>query len=310
MALLVAVAAFVLAAFAAPAFAAAPIAEVPYRIDYDGAITVEATVDGRGPYDFIVDTGATLSLVFQNLAARETFAPTGGPPRRVLGITGSAVLDTYRIGDIAIGAAGLDDHVGVIIPDWAPPRKSPAGVIGLDFLRRYAVVFNVRARTISFYPHGEIPKDRIDGWRSIRLRANTYAAASGALYSARGLINRSPTTFLIDLGSGTTLINYRAAEAMFSSVVGRDLGEGFTTGSRLKDVFDDRTKVRTALINRIQIGRLSWRRVGVIVHNAPIFDEIGVQRLPFALLGADLIMGGDFALDFGEHRLYLAKRRV
>jgi predicted aspartyl protease len=310
MALLVAVAAFVLAAFAAPAFAAAPIAEIPYRIDYDGAITIEATIDGRGPYDFIVDTGATLSLVFQNLAARETFAPTGGPPRRVLGITGSAVLDTYRIGDIAVGAASLDDHIGVIIPDWAAPRKSPAGVIGLDFLRRYAIVFNVRERTMSLYRHGEIPKDRIDSWRSIRLRANTYAAASGALYSAKGLINRSPTTFLIDLGSGTTLINYRAAEAMFSSVVGRDLGEGFTTGSRLKDVFDDRTKVRTALINRIQIGRLSWRRVGVIVHNAPIFDEIGVQRLPFALLGADLIMGGDFALDFGEHRLYLAKRRV
>jgi len=310
MAFLVAVAALVLAAFAAPASAAAPIAEIPYRIDYDGAITVEATIDGRGPYDFIVDTGATLSLAFQNLAARESFAPTGGPPRRVLGIGGSALLDTYRIGDIAVGAASLDDHIGVIIPDWAAPRRSPAGVIGLDFLRRYAVIFNIRSRTITLYPHGEIPKDRIDGWRSIKLRANTYAAASGALYSTKGLINRSPTTFLIDIGSGTTLINYRAAEAMFSSVVSRDLGEGFTTGSRLKDIFDDRTRVRTALINRIQVGRVSWRRVGVIVHDAPIFDEIGVQRLPFALLGADLIMGGDFALDFGELRLYLAKRRA
>ncbi len=306
---LIAAIALSLIAIASDAFAQEPIATIPYRIAYDGAITVEVTIDGRGPHDFIVDTGATLSLVFQNLAARETFAATGGPPKRVLGITGSATLDPYRIGDIAVGGAVLEDHIGVIIPDWAAPRKSPAGVIGLDFLRRYAVVFDVRGRTMTLYPHGEIPDGRLKGWRSVKLRANTYAAASGALYSTKGLINRSPTTFLIDLGSGATIINYRAAEAMFSSVVTRDLGEGFTTGSRLKDVFDDRARVRTAKINRIQIGRTAWRGVGVIVHDAPIFDEIGVSRLPFGLFGADLIMGGDFALDFGERRLYLAKRR-
>lgn len=308
MAKFVAAIALLMVAFAEAA--AAPLAVIPYRIDYDGAITVEATIDGRGPYDFIIDTGSTLSLAFQNLAAREGFPPTGGAPRRILGITGSATLDTYHMGDVGVGGAVLDEHVGVIIPDWAAPRKSPAGVIGLDFLRRYAVVFDVRSRTIELYPHGALPENRIDGWRSVKLRANTYAAASGALYSTKGLINRSPTTLLIDLGSPTTLINYRAAEAMFSSVVSRDLGEGFTTGSRLKDVFDDRTRVRTAKINRIQVGRTAWRGVGVIVHNAPIFDEIGVQRLPFGLLGADLIMGGDFALDFGEGKLYLAKRRA
>jgi hypothetical protein len=214
------------------------------------------------------------------------------------------------MGDIGIGGVALEDHVGVVIPDWAAPRKSPAGVIGLDFLRRYAVVFNVRARTIELYPHGAIPQDRLKGWRSVKLNANTYAAASGALYSTKGIVNRSPTTFLVDLGSATTMLNYRAAEAMFSSVATRDLGEGFTTGSRLKDLFDDRERVRTAKINRIQIGRTAWRGVGVIVHDAAIFDEIGVQRLPFGLLGADLVMAGDFALDFGERKLYLAKRRT
>ncbi len=305
----VAAAAFLFVAYASEASAQEPVAVIPYRLDYDGAITVSATIDGRGPYDFIIDTGATLSLAFQNLATLENFAPTGGPARRVLGITGAATLDTFHMGDIAVGPATLEDHVGVIIPDWASPRKSPAGVIGLDFLRKYAVVFDVRARTITLYPHGAIPEDRLNGWRSVKLNASTYAAASGALYSTKGLINRKPTTLLIDIGSPTTLINYRAAEAMFSSVATRDLGEGFTTGSRLKDVFDDRTRVRTAKINRIQVGRTAWRGVGVIVHDAQIFEEIGVERLPFGLLGADLIMGGDFALDFGERKLYLAKRR-
>lgn len=293
--------------FALPVRAGEPIAVVPYRIDYDGALTVSATIDGRGPYDFVIDTGATLSLAFQNLALTEGFQPTGGPPRRILGITGSATLDTYHMGDVAIGAAVLPAHVGVILPDWEAPRRTPAGLIGLDFLRRYAVVFDIRARTMTFYPHGGIPEERIDGWRSVKLAANTYAAASGALFTTRGLVNRTPATFVIDLGSVATLINYRAAEAMFSSVVTRDLGEGFTTGSRLKDVFDDRTRTRVARINRIQTGRNTWRNVPVWVKNAPIFDEMGVQRLPFGLLGADLLAAQDFALDFGEKRLYLSK---
>lgn len=295
------------AALTGRALAQEPIAVVPYRIDYNGLITVEASVNGRGPYDFIIDTGATLTLAFQNLADSEGFPPTGGPPRRVLGISGSSDLDTFILGDIALGPAALNDHIGVILPDWGAPRRTPAGIIGIDFLKRYAVVFDVDKRTISLYPHGAIPEERIKRWKSVKLQARTYAAASGALYSTKGLVNRSPTTFIIDLGSVATMINYRAAEAMFSSVVSKDLGEGFTTGSRLRDVFDDRTRARTALLNRIQIGRATWRNAGVWVYDAPIFDEIEVQRLPFGLLGADLLASQDFALDFGENRLYLSK---
>ncbi len=290
-----------------PHAAAAPIAVIPYHFDYDGSMTVSATVNGRGPYDFVIDTGATMSIAFQNLAALEGFMPTGAPPRRVLGISGSAELDTYRLGDIALGAAALKDHVGVIIPDWSPPRKTPAGIIGIDFLRQYAVVFDVSERTISLYPHGGIPADRTRKWRSVKLRANTFAAAAGALYTTRGQISRSPATFIIDLGSATTMINYRAAEAMFSKVVLTDLDQGFTTGSRLKDIFDDRTRTRTALLDRIHVGRTTWRNVAVWVKNAPIFDEIGVQQQPFGLLGADLIAAQDFALDFEENLLYLDK---
>ncbi|MCB2112400.1 MAG: aspartyl protease family protein [Parvularculaceae bacterium] len=304
---LIAVLSVLAAAISGRALAQEPIAVIPYRIDYDGLITVEATVNGHGPYDFVLDTGATLTLAFQNLAAAEGFPPTGGPKRRVLGISGSSELDTFVLGEVSFGAAKLENHIGVILPDWGAPRRTPAGIVGIDFLKRYAVVFDVRKKTITLYPHGAIPKNRIRSWKTVKLRPRSYAAASGALYTTKGLVNRSPTTFIIDLGSVATLINYRAAEAMFSSVVSRDLGEGFTTGSRLKDVFDDRTRARTALLNRIQVGRASWRNAAVWVYNAPIFDEIDVQRLPFGLLGADLIASQDFALDFGENKLYLSK---
>lgn len=299
---------FAAAAMLTPAAAEDPVAVVPYRIDYGGALTVAVTIDGRGPYDFILDTGATLTLAFQNLAAIEQFQPAALGQRRVLGISGSAMLDTYRIGDISVGGAVLPDHVGVILQDWKAPRRSPAGIIGIDFLRQYAVVFNVREKTMTLYAHGKIPKDRIAGWRSVKLQAETYAAASGALYATRGKINRSPVNLIVDLGSVTTMINYRAVESMLPSVMTNDSAVGFTTGTRLKDVFDDRTRVRTALLDRVQIGRKAWRSVPVWVHDASIFDEIGVQGRAFGLLGADLLIAQDLALDFGEARLYIRQR--
>lgn len=284
-----------------------PIATIPYFVDDNGAFNVAVTIDGRGPYHFIIDTGATLTLAFENLAAIENFEPTGASKRRVLGISGSALLDTYRIGDVALGPAVMRQHVGVILGDWKPPRTTPQGILGIDFFRQYAVVFDVSDKTLSLYPHGGIPKERIKKWRSIRLRPKTYAAASGALYTTAGYLNRSPTTFIIDLGSVATLVNYDAAESIFSGTISQGGASSVTTGSRLKDVFDDRTRAVTGRFNRIQIGSAIWRNVVVWLKDAPIFEELGVSQVPYGLLGADLLAAQDFALDFGENRLYLSK---
>lgn len=310
--LLAALAAFA-AAFMSFGSAAAeddqPIAVVPFRLDYGGLITVQTTIDGRGPYDFVIDTGATLTIAFENLAMVEALPPTGGSKKRILGITGSAEFDTHHFGTVGIGQASMEDHVGVIVPDWEAPRKSPAGIIGLDFLRQYAVVFDVDARTMKIYPHGGIPKSAIKGWRTTKLQRKTFTAATGALYTTSAAINYFQATFIVDTGSVSTLINYNAAESLFSGAVSRDLGEGFTTGSRLRDLFDDRTHARTALIYRVQIGRTIWRNVGVWVKDAEIFDEMQVQRLSYGLLGLDLLSTQNFAFDFGEDRLYLSKRQ-
>ncbi len=286
--------------------AAAPIATVPYSINEEGSITVNVTIDGRGPYVFIVDTGATVTLAFQNLAARERFTPTGGEPKRVLGITGSAVLDTYRFGDVALGGAVIDDHVGVVLPDWAAPRITPDGILGIDFFRRYAVVFDINARTMSLYPHGGLPADVLR-WRRVKLAPKSYAAVSGELFTALAKLNGEPATFIIDLGSVSSLVNYKAGEAIFSNIITSSGARSRTTGTRLADVFDDRTKTRVGRFGTIRAGQLVWRNRLVWLKDAPIFKELGVERQPFGLLGLDLLAEKSFALDFGENRLYVSR---
>lgn len=295
-------------AAAAPLRAAEPVASIPYRVDFGGWFTVAVMVNGQGPYDFVLDTGSTLTLAFRNLANIQAFEPTGGPPLRVLGILSKEELEPYALGDIALGGAVLEDHVGIILGDWAPPRRTPRGIIGLDFLREYAVHFNSATRTMTLYPHGGIPKSELKGLIKVKLTPDDFGATSGALFKAEGLVNRKPVKFIIDLGSASTLINYIAGEAIFSTVQTTNIGQGFTTGSHLKDVFDDRTHARTALLNRIQLGRAIWRNHGAWIYNAPVFDDLGVQGLAYGLAGVDLFADRDFALDFGENALYVSRR--
>jgi len=104
-------------AFAAQSMMAAkadePLATIPYRIDYDGLITMGVMVNGKGPYDFIIDTGSTLTLAFSRLAREQGFAPTNGPPKRILGITDARSVPTFVLGEIDVGGVALADHIGI-----------------------------------------------------------------------------------------------------------------------------------------------------------------------------------------------------
>jgi hypothetical protein len=292
---------------ALPVRAAAPVAIAPYLITGEGAITIGVTVDGQGPYPFIIDTGATLTLVFENFAKARAPARAEGPSFRILSISGVKVFDPYVIGDIAAGAVLARRQTGVILPDWEAPRETPAGVIGLDILENFALAFDVDARTIAFYPKGALPAELTGKMRKTPMKRTRYEGAGAELFTVRGRVNGEPITFILDLGLATTLVNYAAGEALFSGRLFVAAGRTARTGTRLDDVFDDRTRVSSGVMRTITVGTQRWSRPVVWIYDAPLFDELGVQRLAYGLLGADLLMRKDFAIDFASGRLYLGR---
>ncbi len=305
LALLTALLAFVV--MAAPARAAAPVAVVPYFLTPEGAIAINVTIDGRGPYAFIVDTGATLTLVFENFAKAASLVRADGPSLRILSISGSKLFEPYRIGDLFAGTRLAGDHVGVVLPDWEAPRVTPAGILGLDVFENFALAFDVGARTIAFYPAGALPEDLTRRMRKIPMKLTRFGLTSAALYTVRGRVNGEPINFILDLGIPTTLVNYAAGDALFANQINSGGGRAGTSGSRLLDVFDDRTRLSAGVMRRISIGTQRWQRRTVWIYDAPLFDELGVQRLPYGLLGADMLTDQDFAIDFAAQRLYFGR---
>ncbi|MFN0022995.1 MAG: aspartyl protease family protein [Parvularculaceae bacterium] len=284
-----------------------PIAVVPYSVTTEGAISIAVTIDGRGPYDFLVDTGATLTLVFENFARRAPLQRAEGNAKRILSISGARVFEPYIIGDLTAGTLLSSRQTGVVLPDWEAPRETPAGIVGLDVLENFALAFDVRAKTISFYSRDGLPAELTRRMRKAPMRRTRYDGGGAELYTVNGRINGEPIRFIVDLGLATTLVNYAAGDALFASTLSIASGRTATTNTRLDDVFDDRTKISAGTMRAITVSTQRWSRKTVWIYDAPLFDELGVQRLAYGLLGADLLTRQDFAIDFSAERIYFAR---
>jgi len=292
-----------------PAQGADPITELPYRIDYDGWITVSAMVNGKGPYDFIVDSGATITAVFANLSDTNAFTLADRPPIRVLGLVTANSLPAVNIGDIAVGNQRLAGHVGVVLPNWKNVERSPSGVIGLDFLTQYKVYIDADKRTIRLYDRQDSAPLLPDGWSKTRMRADDFASDASTLYRITVNMYGRRIPCIIDLGASGTIVNYRALRRLYSGVyTGQSGRKGFSTGSRLSDIFENVEISRPVRIPIIKIANAQWRQHIVHAFDAPIFEELGVHRKPFCLVGTDLMAEHSFIFDFTHETLYMGPK--
>ena len=292
----------------APA-SAQPVQSVPYHVGYNGWFTVEVMVNGQGPYDFIIDTGATQSLVFQSLADEIDFISTGGTPQTVLGLAAQGAFPPYLIGELAVGEAKLGGLISVILPDWGVETR-PYGIIGLDFLRQYIVVFDAEAGLIHFYDRDAPPPgDAVNNWKRAELTPDNFGLESNYLYTVKGFVNSRRVTFLVDLGASGTLINRSGIAAVVKTGYSIRLRpSGGDARERITDALNRSQETRSVKVNRFKIGRNYWYRVILAIHDSPIFSELGVQSEPFGLFGADLVRDRSFLLDFEGGEMLIGKR--
>ena len=304
-------AAFFMAALPVRAMGAEPVASIPYRLDFNGWYTVDVEINGSGPYKFIVDTGATLTAVFESIPISQDFAPANQPDRRVLGIIGAQTLPSVTIGDLKIAGLEMNDHVSVVIPDWDTPGDKPHGILGLDFLTRYTVLFDAERMLIELYSPDNPPTDIMAEMSRTRMRHNTFNRGYGGLYTITLNIAGRRIHSIVDLGADGTILNYRAMRRLLGGVyIAPGRLTGTSTGSKLRDVFGDETRALSILAGPTKIGNARWGRMTFIVFNAGIFKELGVTKLGYGLLGADLLRDRNFIFDFANERFYITHRAV
>jgi len=139
------------------AFTAAPLAaadrtrpEVPLVIDGQGGITVAVRVNDAGPYTFLLDTGASRSIVSDELA-QELGAPVVARTEVVTN-EGSDMRVVVRLSSVILASARVDALLAPVLPAAQLGRagRGVRGVLGQDFLSSFNYTLDYRRSRLTW----------------------------------------------------------------------------------------------------------------------------------------------------------------
>lgn len=114
----------------------------------DAAIIVQVKVNGQGPYDFVLDTGATFTCLDNELAEQLNLPEWKGSFGTVVVGPGGGMkllkIETLEVGDAK--ASGLT--ACSIDLDRMAPGLGIKGLVGLNFLKPYRVTIDFAKKSL------------------------------------------------------------------------------------------------------------------------------------------------------------------
>lgn len=132
--------------------------EIPVRTTASGFISGEVRVEGvEKPLNFIIDTGASVSVVSEILSEQEGLGSYLQPTRmRVFGAAGIAEdVKTVLLPKVLLGTLARE-QISAAVLDLEPLNETAGftqdGILGANFLRHFRVSFDFPRRVIRLEP--------------------------------------------------------------------------------------------------------------------------------------------------------------
>lgn len=253
------------------------------------------TVNGRGPFTFVIDTGAAATAVSDAVAA-ELALPQRAPVL-VHGITTATRTDSVAVDRLQLSGLNFHDLVCPVLP---ADNLGADGLLGLDVLGRFRLSFDVSRRSASL----SIPGVRIlmggadmtTGTRLPRAGVRTVRGRFGQLILTQVAVEGVPTAAFIDSGAQYSIGNGRLQRAVaarrseFGRLAQRVPLYGVTGQSLSADL---------ARVSDLRLGANRLGPTPLLFADLHCFGTLELDDRPALLIGADLL--GRFrhvAMDF------------
>lgn len=137
------------AAASDPAAPAANIITARIKLDELSMIIVPVSINGSGPYDFLLDTGCSNTMIDQKLATQLELPQVG--ERKIIGILGSSIVPIVRANSVSVDGATVPD-LRISATTGRMTVAKVRGVLGLDFLQNFDLLIDYRHQSIQFAP--------------------------------------------------------------------------------------------------------------------------------------------------------------
>lgn len=258
--------------------------------DLNARLTVPVSINGGGPYQFVVDTGAERTVISRELANRLTLSPS----RQVTLITigGTGLVDTAVVPDLKL-TASRSRLVDLQAPVLSQVHLGAAGMLGIDSLQSKRVILDFRAKRMTI---SEAPRPaRTEQDEIVVIAKRRY----GQLILVDAEVEGQAVNVVIDTGSAVTIAN----DALRQRLIRRGR-LGPTVPIMITSVTGIQTPADYTSIRRIRIGGVNLDDMPIAFAKAQIFNRLGLERKPALLLGMDALHLFDrVSIDFANRNV-------
>jgi predicted aspartyl protease len=253
-----------------------PLFAAPTRLDRIGRVMTHVMVNGKGPFRFVIDTGASRSTLAPHLA--RSLGLNNSPGRNVMlnGVTGAAEVATVAVDSIEIGQLKFEDQNLPVI--FTSIMGNADGILGVAGFKDQRIDVDFR-------------RDRVSVLASDGRRPNYSLVTARAQRNVNGLmiidvrVGRGiHAKAVIDTGAERTLGNITLQNALNRGRKKRDMVEAVVHGAT-PDIADGQVQQ----IKEARIGDMVLSNLEVIFADFHVFKLWQLDQEPALLIGMDML---------------------
>jgi predicted aspartyl protease len=272
---------------------AASLFATPTTRDHIGRVVVPVTINGQGPFRFIVDTGANHSTISPRLVRVLGLTPADGTTVVVDGITGAAQTSFVTVERLQAGELVIDGTALPIV--WAPVMAGADGILGAAGLTEKSLLIDFQRNRVEIAHH-------VAGFlraQSIRIHA---LPLSHGLIAVDAKVGRTRVTAIVDTGAERTLGNLALRNALKTH-----RPRGVVTLTSVYGATEEVEAGEIEIAPPITIESLRITEVAVVYGDFHIFKVWGLQDSPAMIIGMDILgTVASLSIDFKHQDIYVA----
>ena len=251
--------------------------------DTFGRPTARVMLDGQGPFQFLVDTGSTTTVLAARHAARMKSPIVG--VATVNGTTGTAEMPFASIARLETGVVAREDLRVAILPDKGLAKED--GILGADVFSGRRLSFDIQSKSVRVETSRR--QTRVAPVSNLRVR-------NGLLAEIDGRIGTIPVRLMLDTGAQHCIANIPLQKALERSYprqrrVNRIRVVGVTGHVIVGDYFE---------LPKVDFKKFAVKDAGAVAADAPIFKVWDLQNDPAMIVGVNLLSRlSTFSIDYG-----------
>ena len=284
---------------------AADLARLPYRIGADGRVSTDVLLDGKGPFNFVLDTASSRTMLFEHLRKQLDLAPSESGMLEVYAMNNVGTAVPVKPGPLGLDKETIDGLTMGVLPDDVTQLdgiQAADGILGMDALSRYFMVMDHDTLQVRLMDPADPGATAYRDWPAEKLTPYQARDMDITFWWMNAKFGSQSVTALLDMGSGITMLNWEAAERL-----------GLHRANFLKeqipqDLRDALGTLEPVVLVKglsIEVGGRKFPDQNVIVANAKVFQYFGLDGGPAAIIGPALLRSNSLAIDFGKRRIYI-----